>query len=144
MKPNKFQLLKVLKTALLVAATGLACGSSFASPASEAQALLRAEMAVCKSGASPQGRDTCIKEAQAAYAENRRGALADDGADYRRNARLRCEVKTGCERESCMARVQGQGATGTGDRVVADVCVVPAAPRAPNAPVVPVGSKNPQ
>lgn len=144
MKPNKFPFTTTFKAALLLAAAALAGGNALASPATEAQAVLRAEMAVCKAGASPQGRDTCIYEAQSAYAENRRGTLADDGTDYRRNARLRCEVKTGCERDMCMSRVQDQAVAGAADRVVpADVCIVPAATRAPATPVVPVESKNP-
>lgn len=160
MKPNPFfsfdtrKSFKFLNASLLVAAAGLACGSSFASPASEAQAVLRAEMAACKAGTSPQGRDTCIYEAQSAYAENRRGTLADDGTDYMRNSRLRCEAMSGCERTVCMSRVQDQVSGKTTPRPAgADVCIVPAGTRAPvvqlapvmpMAPLVPSASKNPQ
>lgn len=128
MKPNQFHFHNHLRTALLVAAATLGCTNALASPAADAQALLRREMAICNSGASTQGRETCVREAQAAYAQNRRGVLADGDANYQRNARLRCETKTGCERAACLARVKGPSPVAASAEEVAssvDICVEP-------------------
>lgn len=91
---------------LAVASTG-----ALAAPTTDAQALLRQELAVCFSGASNQGRETCAYEARAAHAQNRRGALDDRDANYLRNAARRCDRLEGADQSACVARMQGQGAT---------------------------------
>lgn len=66
--------------------------------------------AKCLGGQSHQDQATCLKEAAAAAAEARRGALeAGAAADYQRNARVRCEPLPAAQREACIARIQGQG-----------------------------------
>jgi hypothetical protein len=92
----------------------LAISSAFAAEpqaSTDAQAVHKREVAVCASGASRQGRETCMREAEAAFAQNRRGALADRRVDYQRNASQRCEALQGSERTACTARMNGQGST---------------------------------
>jgi hypothetical protein len=92
----------------LVAGCVLASAALAAEPDS-AKAALKREMAVCESGASNQARSVCVREAQAAYAQNRRGGLDAGDADYQRNARLRCEALKGDDRLACDTRMQGGG-----------------------------------
>jgi hypothetical protein len=80
--------------------------ATLATPATDAKALYRQELAVCASGASPQGSETCIKEAQAAYAQNRRGGFEDRNENYQRNALGRCDTLSGSDQVACLARVQ--------------------------------------
>lgn len=81
----------------------------------EAQALHRRERAVCTSGTSPQPRDTCLREADAAFDEALRGGLSQHkAATYLRNALLRCIPLPEADRRDCEARMQGKGTqTGT-------------------------------
>jgi hypothetical protein len=95
----------------LAALLFVATSAALAANATEADAALRKEMAVCNSGTSPQGRATCVKEAQAAHAENLRGNLDDGDARYRRNARARCDALPGSQRDDCRARMRGEGTT---------------------------------
>jgi hypothetical protein len=82
-----------------------------ASPATEAQAALRNDLAVCNSGASPEGRATCLKEAHAVYAQRLHGGLSNGDSRYARNARQRCEALTGADRDACRERMRGEGTT---------------------------------
>ncbi|CAD5365924.1 conserved exported hypothetical protein [Rubrivivax sp. A210] len=82
-----------------------------ASAAADAQALYRDELAVCRSGASLQGRETCAYEAKSAYEQNRRGALQDRDPSYLRNTSQRCDALAGAERLACTRRMKGQGST---------------------------------
>jgi hypothetical protein len=92
-------------------AAGLACSGAQATPAADAQAQYRRELAACNSGGSVQGRSTCLREAQAAYAQNRRGDLGDRGANYANNASQRCAALEGSDRSACVTRMQGGGTT---------------------------------
>jgi hypothetical protein len=98
----------------------LALGSVFAASAawgapagalSEAQARYQKERAACLSGASHQDQATCLKEAGAALAEARRGQL-DKGMEAeqrRQNALQRCKPLPAADRETCEARILGEG-----------------------------------
>lgn len=67
----------------------------------------RHERAVCNSGRSNQDRATCLKEAGAALAEARRGALgAGDGTRYTDNALERCKALPQADRQDCVARIE--------------------------------------
>jgi hypothetical protein len=104
----------LLVTSCILVALCLAISSAFAAEpqaTGDAQAVHKSEVAVCASGASRQGRETCMREAEAAYAQNRRGALADRQADYQRNVNQRCDALQGSERTACVARMSGQGST---------------------------------
>ena len=95
-----------LTTALLAA---LATAPALA--AGEAQIRYQQDRAACSSGASNQSRDTCLKEAGAAYAEARKGELGAAATPDARNASLRCKPLSGDERRDCLARMQGAGTT---------------------------------
>lgn len=69
------------------------------------------DVAACKTGRSNQDSATCMKEAAAALAEARRGALAKPGADLAANRMQRCDALPGDQRKACLARMQGQGTT---------------------------------
>ncbi len=77
---------------------------------SEAQRVYQQERARCLLGESNQPRDTCLKEAAAAYAEARRGTLESAPAsELARNATLRCQVHPPAERDDCIRRIEGPG-----------------------------------
>jgi hypothetical protein len=94
---------------LMLVAGGTAAA---ATPASEAQLRYQQERAVCMSGQSNQERATCLKEAGAAFAENKQGSLgrSEDGA-LQRNRQLRCDALKGGDRDDCMRRMSGEGVT---------------------------------
>lgn len=103
-----------LAAPLLLIAAVLASASAGAantnSRAAEDRARYQSERAVCLRGESNQHRETCLREASAAYAESRRGSL--DGAassEYLSNATRRCEALPEPDRLACVARMQGQG-----------------------------------
>ena len=69
------------------------------------------ERAACLSGRTQQDQATCLREANNAAAEKRRGKLDNSGAQFDANARQRCEALTGEDRTACEARVMGYGNT---------------------------------
>lgn len=97
---------------VLVAALGVPAALA-ASKASTADALARyqRERAACMSGQSNQDRTTCLREAGAAFAQAKQGALDDGPAQYASNARQRCEKLPDEDRKDCLARMNGQGTT---------------------------------
>jgi hypothetical protein len=97
---------------VLVAALGVPPALA-ASKADAADALTRyqRERAACMSGQSNQDRTTCLREAGAAYAQAKQGALDDGTAQYAANARQRCEKLPDDDRKDCLARMKGQGTT---------------------------------
>lgn len=79
---------------------------------SQAQQQYKQERAHCLSGQSHQDRATCLKEAAAAYAEARRGALNNSGgSNYSQNATERCSAQPPADREACVQRIMGAGTT---------------------------------
>lgn len=66
------------------------------------------EIAACNSGATPQARDTCLREARNASAEKRSGQLGGS-SPLGANALQRCDVFQGDEKVACQARVVGVG-----------------------------------
>lgn len=107
-----------LAAALLLAST-LASASAFAADtaaiapaqAADARAIYQRELAVCNGPAPNQGRATCLKEANAAYAQNRHAAAGNGGADYKRNASRRCDAVPGPDGDACRAMMAGHGST---------------------------------
>lgn len=66
------------------------------------------EIAACNSGATPQDRETCLREARSASAEKRSGQLGGS-SPLTANAMQRCDVFQGDEKVACQARVVGIG-----------------------------------
>lgn len=95
--------------ALATAATLAAAQGSPATP----QERYQADRAACLSGNTNQDRATCLREAGAAMQDARQGRL-DNGAmaqTYQRNAEMRCSPLPPDERQSCLMRMHGEGAT---------------------------------
>lgn len=69
------------------------------------------ERAACMAGRTQQDQATCLREANNAAAEKRKGRLDNSGGQFDANARQRCEVLTGENRSACEARVMGYGST---------------------------------
>ena len=73
---------------------------------------LKEDRARCMRGESNQDRATCLKEANAAYDEARRGRLESANASsLERNATKRCEAQPPAERPACVQRILGAGNT---------------------------------
>ena len=94
-----------------------ASASAFAQapdPAARAHLRYLIEKAACDEGHPDSDRAACLRDAAAAYAEARSGALGDDTdgpARYEENALRRCEALQGEDRGDCVARIRGQGTT---------------------------------
>lgn len=89
------------------------------------------ERAACMTGRTQQDRDTCLREANNAAAEKRKGKLDNAGVQFEANARARCEALKGEDKSACEARVMGYGNTSgsvAGGGVIREVetVVVPA------------------
>lgn len=96
--------------ACLLLSAGVSAWAAGPTPASEAGAGFRQEMAICNSGRSHQDAATCRREARNALAEARRGRLTDATPDtYQSNAQLRCKALEGIDRTACEDRMQGKG-----------------------------------
>ncbi len=68
------------------------------------------ERAACLSGESIEPRDTCLREAAAAYAEARRGNLGnEDPGQLAANALARCAVRPPDQKSMCERMVRGEG-----------------------------------
>jgi len=95
---------------LLVASAMLLTTAAMAQnqpPASGSQ--YQMERANCFNGKSNEDGTTCLKEANAALAASKRGKLADNGAQYEKNAALRCQSLQSTDREACERRMHGEG-----------------------------------
>lgn len=92
------------------------------------------EKAACLSGKTQQDRATCLREAQNAQADKRRGILDNAGGNFAANATARCAALPPDDKAACEARIQGMGTvTGSvaGGGVLREVETVIPAPRQP-------------
>lgn len=67
------------------------------------------ERADCLTGRTQQPRETCLRDADAAYAQARRGSLTprgDRSEQWAANALKRCQVQPPQDREMCERRVR--------------------------------------
>ena len=91
------------------AASAVAIGAGEPATA-QARAVFERELAVCHGKPSNEDRANCLREANAAYAEARRGrSTATDPAQLAANALKRCDALPEADRKDCVARMQGQG-----------------------------------
>ncbi|MDC8773395.1 hypothetical protein [Roseateles albus] len=95
---------KTLHSSFFLAAALLS--AAVAAQPSSAQQRYQQEMAACKSAQASQSRADCQREAGAALAEAKRGALVTDPAAYERNAHERCMALPAPERYECIARMR--------------------------------------
>ena len=94
---------------------GLAAGAAGAAPAaSDAQARYEQERSRCLTGESGQAQSTCLREAAAAFEAARRGQLQEPDANYRANAKARCQVLRGDEYRDCIDRAEGHSTSVSG------------------------------
>ena len=105
MNINRRQLSRPMWALLLLGAaigsgSALAAGKTGATGTTDAAARYQQERAVCLSGQSSQDRATCLREAGAAFAEAKRGALDDGSAAHERNARERCNKLAEADRNA--------------------------------------------
>ena len=85
----------------------LVAGAAMAAKASDAQLRYQQERKACLSGASKQDRAACLREADAALQEARRGRLAaDGGAKLGDNAVARCAALPPADRDECVTRMR--------------------------------------
>jgi hypothetical protein len=100
----------------LLLVTAAAVGPAFAAPETpEEAAVYHSERAACLDGSNPQGRKTCLYEAESAHAAMRRGLLRNEPAQMLEgNARQRCQIQPeGVARSDCETRL-GSDAVTTG------------------------------
>ena len=67
------------------------------------------ERAKCFNGRSNEDGATCLKEANAALDEDKKGKLTVAGAQYQKNAALRCQALPAAEKIDCERRIRGEG-----------------------------------
>jgi hypothetical protein len=98
---------RLLGVALLV----LVCASAEADSAQATrQQVYQQERQRCLSGQSTQSQKNCLREAGAALQQNMVGQAQPSAEQQQTNALQRCNAFTTADaRQSCMARMQGQG-----------------------------------
>ena len=77
----------------------------------DAQSVYQKDRAACLNGATNQDQATCLKEAGAALQASKRGGLDDGQAQVEQNRLLRCDGHPPEERQNCVRRMSGEGAT---------------------------------
>jgi len=90
---------------LVVTATPAIAQSQPQTPNSQYQA----ERAKCFNGKSTEDRATCLTEANAAFAANKKGKLTVGDAQYQNNAVLRCQALPAADKVDCERRMHGEG-----------------------------------
>lgn len=76
-----------------------------------AQARYQSEVQACNSGRAPQDTATCLKEARAAYAAQKKGQLDAGDGKLQANSVQRCDVFQSEAKAACLARISGRGST---------------------------------
>ncbi len=99
---------------------------ALAEPGAE-QRLYQQEMSACKT-VPPASQTACRREAGAALAAAKRGALDDGPAAYERNAHERCISLPAPERYECIARMRSPASGSVAGGGVLREAVTPVAP----------------
>jgi hypothetical protein len=73
------------------------------------QRVYQQDRQLCLSGHSNQDQATCLREAGAARQQNTAAQTQPSAEEMAANAVRRCDVFGGDARQSCLARMQGQG-----------------------------------
>jgi len=97
--------------AFCLAMAGLSISAVAQEKLSDAQSTYQRDRANCLNGHTNEDRATCLKEAGAAFDAAKRGQLNNNGAQYQKNAMLRCQSLEGENRQACELRMQGDGTT---------------------------------
>ena len=96
--------------ALSFFAVSLSLGSTVVLAADRGASTYQQERAACLNGQSHQDRATCLREANNARGEAKRGNLNDGATSYEQNAVTRCNVLPAADQQDCMRRASGGGA----------------------------------
>jgi len=131
-----------LSAALRATLAALSLAALCAAPALAANKGYQVQQASCSGAGAGAGQDraTCLREAAAAAAEQRRGGLTTPDADtLARNALLRCQSQPVADRSDCERRIRGEGSvsgTVSGGGILRELVTVQpaAAPAAASAP----------
>lgn len=96
--------------ALSFFALSLSLGSNAVLAADRGASIYQQERAACLSGQSHQDRATCLREANNARGEAKRGNLNDGATSYEQNAVTRCNALPAADQQDCVRRASGGGA----------------------------------
>ena len=111
-RPRAGPLSMLMATLVLASASVLADAKG---DMADARARHQQERAACKSAPADQDRASCLREADAAFADvkqgTKQGATDEPSATLKRNANKRCDALPDEERQACIARMKGQGHT---------------------------------
>ncbi|ARP88702.1 hypothetical protein CAL13_12960 [Bordetella genomosp. 9] len=102
--------MKLSAIGFAVCAAGMLGTAAPAWSASGGDAQYREDVARCKSGATGQDREACMREAGASLVERRRNGLTTP-TDPQTNATARCNALPAAQRQDCMIQMTGQGDT---------------------------------
>lgn len=93
----------------LLALVSVAAQADRTQDARERQRVYQQDRQRCLSGQSYQDQATCLREAGAALQQNMVAQPQPSAEQMTQNALQRCDAFTGDERQTCVARTQGQG-----------------------------------
>ena len=146
-KMNAVQVsLKSFSAILCLAGLAWTAGAAHAADTSAtSQAQHQQDVATCKSGASGQPLETCLREAAAARQERDRQNLnAQSPEQLRQNELARCNRLPESQRQTCVAKMTSptnvQGSVQGGGVLRKKEIQVPATPATPANPAAPAGS----
>ena len=92
----------VLMLGLLSAGSAHAAGNK----STAAEARYQQERSTCMNGTSNEDKKTCLREAAAAYQQDKQGKLGDaDQTQYRKNALVRCRSLPEPDQADCRRRI---------------------------------------
>lgn len=92
---------------LLSAGSAQAAGSK----STAAEARYQQERSTCLNGQSNEDKKTCLREAAAAYQQDKQGKLGDaDQTQYRKNALTRCRALPERDQADCRRRIDNPSA----------------------------------
>jgi hypothetical protein len=97
--------------ALSFFAVSMSLGSTAVLAADRGVSTYQQERAACLNGQSHQDKATCLREANNARGEAKRGNLNDGATSFEQNAVTRCNVLPAADQQDCIRRATGGGAT---------------------------------
>lgn len=93
----------------LLAAAGASSAAGPAQAQDDTATRFKQERAACMARVVPEERETCLREATAAKAENQRRGLDVDAGKLQGNRLQRCNPLPDDQRRDCIARINGEG-----------------------------------
>jgi hypothetical protein len=123
----------LLAISLLISASAFAVGPK-GSTNDDLEARYQREKASCTNGQSSEDRATCLREAAAAYQEEKQGKLGSQPTTtYHQNALARCKLMPVADQPDCRRRINNpsdiEGNVESGGMLRKDVTIIPAPAR---------------